>query len=116
MAGEEAQYDVFLSYRVASDSQHVEQLYNLLVAAPYSLRVYWDKVCLKPGEDWEAGFCAGVVNSRTIVLLLSRDAIKYSVCKKDHSCTRTICGHTFANSFSQRFNESIVSGKQCDCC
>ena len=75
LVGENPKYDVFLSYRVASDSQHVEKLYNLLTAQGF--KVYWDKFCLEPGVDWEQGFCEGLVSSRAFVPLLSRDAINH---------------------------------------
>ena len=75
LVGEKPKYDVFLSYRVASDSQHVEKLYNLLTAQGF--KVYWDKLCLEPGVDWEQGFCEGLVSSRAFVPLLSRDAINH---------------------------------------
>ena len=48
LVGDKPIYDVFLSYRVASDSQHVEKLYNLLTAQGF--KVYWDKLCLLPGK------------------------------------------------------------------
>jgi serine/threonine protein kinase len=57
MVGEEPRYDVFLSYRVASDSAHVERLYTLLTAQGF--KVYWDKLCLEPGVDWEQGTVVG---------------------------------------------------------
>ena len=75
LIGEKPKYDVFLSYRVASDTQHVEKLYNLLTAQGFE--VYWDKFCLLPGVDWEQGFCEGLVSSRAFVPLLSRDAINH---------------------------------------
>ena len=75
LLGETPKYDVFLSYRVASDAQHVEKLYNLLTAQGF--KVYWDKLCLEPGVDWEQGFCEGLVNSRAFIPLLSRDAINH---------------------------------------
>ena len=75
LVGEKPKYDVFLSYRVASDSPHVEKLYDLLTAQ--GLKVYWDKLCLEPGIDWEQGFCEGLVSSRAFVPLLSRDAINH---------------------------------------
>jgi len=73
-------YDVFLSYRVAADGKdaahrHVERLYNQLVAR--GLHVYWDIMALKPGVDWEQGFCEGLVSSKTFVPLLSRGAINH---------------------------------------
>ena len=76
LVGEKSKYDVFLSYRVASDSQHVEKLYHLLTAQGF--KVYWDKLCLEPGVDWEQGFCEGLVSSRAFVPLLSRDAINHA--------------------------------------
>ena len=75
LVGENPLYDVFLSYRVASDTQHVEKLYNLLIAQGF--KVYWDKLCLLPGVDWEQGFCEGLVSSRAFVPLLSRDATNH---------------------------------------
>ena len=75
MVGEQPTYDVFLSYRVASDSHHVERLYHLLTAQGF--KVYWDKLCLEPGVDWEQGFCEGLVSSRAFVPLLSRQAINH---------------------------------------
>ena len=75
MIGDEAEFDVFLSYRVDSDKQHVEKLYHLLTAK--GLKVWWDKLCLLPGVDWKEGFCAGLVNSKTFVCLLSKHAINH---------------------------------------
>ena len=75
LVGEKPKYDVFLSYRVASDAHHVEMLHKLLTAQGF--KVYWDKLCLEPGVDWEQGFCEGLVSSRAFVPLLSRDAINH---------------------------------------
>jgi hypothetical protein len=50
-------------------------MYNMLTAA--GLKVWWDKLCLKAGENWKEGFCAGLVSSRTFVCLLSRGAINH---------------------------------------
>lgn len=47
MIGECSSYDVFLSYRVDSDSDLVELLYHKLQSL--GLRVFWDKECLLPG-------------------------------------------------------------------
>ena len=44
MIGQAAEFDVFISYRVASDSAHAELVYNLLTEA--GLKVWWDKKCL----------------------------------------------------------------------
>jgi hypothetical protein len=75
MVGEEARYDVFLSYRVGSDYRHVEYLLNLL--RDKGLKVWWDKVCLEPGVPWEQGFCSGLIDRKAFVCLLSREAINH---------------------------------------
>eukprot|EP01036_Dinobryon_divergens_P035886 gene35886-46585_t len=80
MIGEEAQYDVFISYRVDSDFKHAETLYDRLTKC--GLKVWWDKKCLKPGVSWEEGFCDGLVNSRTFVCLMSKGAIHHPDIKK----------------------------------
>ena len=78
LVGESAAYDVFISYRVNSDAHHAEMLYNLLTGS--GLKVWWDKICLEPGVEWKEGFCAGLVNSRAFVCLVSRDAINHPEC------------------------------------
>ena len=45
------EFDVFISYRVSSDANHAEILYNLLTSI--GLTVWWDKKCLEPGVPWE---------------------------------------------------------------
>jgi len=90
LPGEVAEFDVFLSYRVDSDSAHVNQLYDALVAK--GVRVWWDKKCLKPGVSWEAGFCAGLVKSRCFVPLLSKAAIKdrFEALTEDSRCDNVL--------------------------
>ena len=48
MPGDVAQFHIFLSYRVASDSKNAEYFYNRFTAMGF--RVWWDKKCLKPGR------------------------------------------------------------------
>ena len=74
LVGEDATWDVFISYRVDSDVEHAELLYSALCRE--GLKVWWDKKCLLPGQNWEEGFCNGLVDSTCFVCLLSRDAIK----------------------------------------
>ena len=102
LVGEKPKYDVFLSYRVASDLLHVEKLYNSLTAQGF--KVYWDKNCLEPGVDWEQGFCEGLVSSRAFVPLLSRDAINhaekawqnFSQLTADSNCDNVFLEHRLA--------------------
>ena len=102
LVGEKPKYDVFLSYRVDSDSQHVEKLYNLLTVQGF--KVYWDKFCLEPGVDWEQGFCEGLMSSRAFVPLLSRDAINhpdkdwqnFSKLSADSNCDNVFLEHRLA--------------------
>jgi hypothetical protein len=70
MVGEAPEFDIFLSYRVRSDSDHVEKLYNALTAKGF--KVWWDKMCLKPGVPWEEGFCEGLIKSYAFVPVMSK--------------------------------------------
>lgn len=74
LPGQEAKYDVFLSYRVATDAAYTTVLYNALTAR--GLRVYWDKVCLKSGLPWDEGFCEGLVQSAVFVPVLTRGTLR----------------------------------------
>jgi serine/threonine protein kinase len=69
MDDQEASFDVFLSYRVNSDAHHAESLYYALLDR--GLKVWWDKKCLTPGQNWEEAFCTGLVKSSYFVCLLS---------------------------------------------
>lgn len=73
MVGDSPKFDVFLSYRVSSDSERAEQLYKLLTAA--HLTVWWDRKCIVTGDNWEEAFCNGLVQSKVFVCLISEDAI-----------------------------------------
>ena len=74
MIGEEAEYDVFLSYRVSSDVHYCKLMYEMLTEK--GLKVWWDKECLQPGVNWEEGFCEGLINSRAFVALLSKAGLQ----------------------------------------
>lgn len=72
--GETAEYDAFISYRVASDFDHAARLYHLLTAR--GLKIWWDRVSLQPGVPWEEAFCEGMMKCRSFIPLLSRSALK----------------------------------------
>jgi hypothetical protein len=75
MVGDDPEFDVFISYRVASDLNHAEILYERLQAEGF--KVWWDKKCLAPGVNWEIGFCDGLVKSRVFLPIISRGAINH---------------------------------------
>ena len=50
MIGEKPEFDIFLSYRVASDSHHVKMLYEKLTEK--GLKVWLDQKCLLFGKPW----------------------------------------------------------------
>lgn len=66
-------YDIFLSYRVGIDSDFVKLIYMRLST---KYRVFFDKECLKCGEDWEAGFIMGVLNSRVFVPIITLNTFR----------------------------------------
>ncbi|KAJ3130942.1 hypothetical protein HK100_007141 [Physocladia obscura] len=77
-------YDFFISYRVASDAKIAMELYFRLkdqrVVDEHGnsrhVRVYWDKECLKKGQDWHDGFVEGLKNSRCVLMIVSAGAIE----------------------------------------
>lgn len=75
LPGDEAEFDVFISYRVASDAHHAAMLYEMLSGK--GLKVWWDKMCLEAGVPWDEGFCHGLIKSHAFIPLLSRHAINH---------------------------------------
>ncbi|KAJ3066838.1 hypothetical protein HDU98_009903 [Podochytrium sp. JEL0797] len=72
-------YDFFISYRVATDAHTAMELYFRLINQRISdeygqtrqVKVYWDKECLKKGQEWHVGFVEGLKNSRCVLMLMS---------------------------------------------
>ena len=67
MAGEDAAFDMFISYRVASDHDHALHLHKLLTEC--GLKVWLGVLCLESGKERKEGFCAGLCNSKACVSL-----------------------------------------------
>jgi serine/threonine protein kinase len=85
LQGEEAEFDVFLSYRVASDAVYAELMYNILTTL--ELKVWWDKKSLIPGQSWEEGFCSGLSSSSCFVCLLSNNGM-FNASRSQHNITK----------------------------
>ena len=107
MVGEQAKFDVFISYRVDSEAAFAEKLYNALTAQGF--KVWWDKVCLEAGVNWEDGFCAGLVSSKAFVPLLSRKGINnpdrdwqnFSKLTADSRCDNVFLEHRLAGELHE---------------
>ena len=113
---EAMRYDVFLSYRVAADAKLVESLYDKLKAMEVKagntsrmLRVFWDKVCLVAGEDFETGFARALCNSRVVVIVMSRSAYQNIFSLKESSqCDNFILEHILTMELVDRKRLSAV--------
>ena len=74
----EAFYSVFISYRVASEAPLARLLFDELnhtvTPGGHRVTVYWDAHRLVKGEDWEAGFATGLLNSLCFFPVLSYGA------------------------------------------
>ena len=87
---------IFLSYRVATESTVVEALYRLLTEK-YHLNVWWDKECLVDGEKWEDGFADGLFGSRIFVPFLSKAALApFAKLGADSNCDNVLLEHLVA--------------------
>jgi len=102
LPGEEAEFDVFLSYRWFANDDVVEKMYALLVSK--GLKVWWDKRCLKHGVSWEEGFCDGLIKSRCFVPIVSRAAIKsqFESLVESSDCDNVLLEHRLALELAQR--------------
>ena len=113
---EAMRYDVFLSYRVAADAKLVESMYDKLKAMEVKagntkrmLRVFWDKVCLVAGEDFETGFARALCNSRVVVIVMSRSAYQNTCTLKESSpCDNFILEHILTMELVDRKRLSAV--------
>jgi hypothetical protein len=106
--GETATFDVFISYRVASDSVPAQLLYDRLSSS--NVRVWWDKVSLQPGMPWAIGFCEGLAKSRIFMPILSREAINsdsdsrrsFPSLQSDSPCDNVLLEHCLALELYER--------------
>jgi hypothetical protein len=60
MLGEDAEFDVFISYRVASDAGHVECLYNLLTNAGFKASYFSISIIFLCGNYLSINFIEGI--------------------------------------------------------
>jgi serine/threonine protein kinase len=71
----EAEYSVFISYRVRSEAPLArfifDELNHSVTPGGHRVTVYWDAHRLVDGEDWEEGFATGLLNSLCFFPLLS---------------------------------------------
>jgi serine/threonine protein kinase len=101
LIGDGAEFDVFLSYRVNSDAKHAEMLYDMLTAS--GVTVWWDRVCLKPGEAWDVGFCIGLLKSKVFLPIISQDAISsFKNLTGDSSCDNLLLEYVLALELKER--------------
>jgi hypothetical protein len=77
-----AEFDVFISYRVAADAGVAGRLCDALEHV--GVRVWLDSRRLVLGENWETGFLVGLANSRIFLPLWSRKGI--------HNQFERLCG------------------------
>ena len=66
MIGEAADFDVFISYRVESDSDHAAFIYKMLTAA--GVKVWWDRECL-------VCIIIDIINKYNIIILIIFDKL-----------------------------------------
>ena len=94
---------VFLGYRVDSDKDLVERLYDKLQAR--GVDVWWDVRCLTPGQPWEEGFANGLAGSDVFVPVLSKAALKrYEELTPESECDNVLLEHQLALELKKRGN------------
>jgi hypothetical protein len=102
MAGQEAEFDVFISYRVDSDAVIARKMYDMLTGKGFA--VWLDVHKLKDGVSWEEGFCNGLVNSRAFLPIISSAAIKarFENLTEISKCDNVLLEHRLATELQAR--------------
>eukprot|EP01035_Chromulina_nebulosa_P020225 gene20225-26255_t len=58
-----------------SDAHHADKIYELFTSQ--GLKVWLDRKSLLPGKNWEEGFSDGLVKSRILVPIISRNSLNH---------------------------------------
>ena len=74
------------------------------------VKVWWDVKCLKAGEQWEDGFCNGLVKSMIFLPIISRGAVNhptsprqsFEVLSNDSPCDNVFLEHRLALELRER--------------
>jgi hypothetical protein len=73
------------------------------------LRVFWDKVCLIAGKDFESGFSQALCNSRLVVFIMSRKAYQnIDTLTENSSCDNFILEHALTLELFENKRVSAV--------
>jgi len=92
---------VFLGYRVDSDADLVERLYDKLVSE--GVDVWWDARCLPPGQPWEEGFADGLCSSDVFVPVISKAALApFASLTPESRCDNVLLEHQLALELKMR--------------
>ena len=92
---------LFLSYRVSSDLELVEELHAKLLEL--GLDVWWDKVSLEPGRRWEEGFADGLCGAKIFVPVLSAGGLRpFERLGAQSACDNVLLEHLLALELRQR--------------
>ena len=86
---------VFLSYRVFSDADLAQALFEQLTLV--GVDVWWDKECLPKGKSWEEGFADGLFRSALFVPILSKAALApFATLDAQSRCDNVFLEHRLA--------------------
>ena len=92
---------LFLSYRVSTDADLVERVYDKLRSL--GVAVWWDRKCLLPGQPWEDGFADGLLASDVFVPFLSKAALApFASLQADSQCDNVLLEYRLALELKAR--------------
>ena len=110
LPGDNPTFDVFISYRVNSDSDIALALYDQLT--DLKLKVWLDKKkhCIPPGVDWEQQFMKGLSDSQIFIPIMSRNAINcennsyqnFTLLKEASKCDNVLLEYRLAIELHRR--------------
>ena len=92
---------MFLGYRVNSDQDLVERLYDKLVSK--GIDVWWDVRSLPRGQPWEEGFADGLCSSDVFVPVISKAALApFASLTPESRCDNVLLEHQLALELKMR--------------
>eukprot|EP01038_Epipyxis_sp_PR26KG_P013759 gene13759-18452_t len=98
-------FHCFISYRVSADSNLALNLYHALKLK--GIYAFWDKACLKNGEDWKIGFLRGIHCSHKFLALMSRAGLeKDRDPYQDHTKDNVLLEYEIALKLKEKYGRS----------
>jgi len=115
-------HHIYLSYRVMSEGKKaspaegsygfVELIYRHLATQKLhnggSVFVFYDRLCLNDGQDWEKGFIHGLTSSTVIILIISNTVLRVICAKAALEQDNVLVDYEFALLMNLKYGTPVI--------